>query len=406
MGKLNFGIVGLGSRGVLCFGEMLKKRDDVTIAALCDTNSHRLEIAAGQLAPEAACYTDIDAMFAGTQLDAVVITTPDYYHEECAVKAIRANVNVLIDKPLATTVKACRNIISEAEKAGKVLMIGFNLRHHSVLKKVKELIDKGDLGRVFLMENREFYNGGRTYMSRWNRFYDQCGGLWIHKGSHDFDVFQWLMGFPKPVKVSAFADISVLNENNLPFEVIGGIEPGPCCHKCHYKEQCPDVYLDVIKDDENGPWSDKAAELDGYVKDTCMYLSEKDNHDNGIAIVEYDNGARASHMECFINPASANDRRFTVVGTKAHLTASLSDRKVVVRPRFGNEVITYDIPEASGGHGGADPMLLASFIDTVTGKKPNASTFEQGMWSTAVGQAAEIARREGRVVNVAELFED
>lgn len=405
MEKLKFGIAGLGARGVWCFGNLLKKREDVTIAALCDTNAHRLELAAEELAPEAARYTDIDAMFAGTALDAVIITTPDYYHEECAVKAINANINVLIDKPLATTVKGCQNIIKAAEKAGKVLMIGFNLRHHQVLKKVKELIDKGELGRIFLLENREFYSGGRTYMARWNRFYDQCGGLWIHKGSHDFDVFQWLMDFPKPVKVSAFADISVLNENNLPFEVQDGIAPGPCCHKCHYKEQCPDVFVDGIGDTENGPWGEKAAALDGYVKDTCMYLSEKDNHDNGIAIVEYDNGAKASHMECFINSSTVDDRRFTVVGTKAHLTASLHDRKVVLRPRHSKEIITYDIPEASGGHGGADPTLLADFIATITGKKPNSSTFEQGMWSTAVGQAAEISRRESRMVNVAELFE-
>jgi predicted dehydrogenase len=296
------------------------------------------------------------------------------------VAVLKKGMNVLIDKPLATTVKGCKEIIKAAEDSGKTVMIGFNLRHDPTLKRLKKLIDDGVLGKVFLVENREFYDGGKTYMSRWNRKYELSGGLWVHKGSHDFDVCQWLLGFPTPVKVSACAGVNILNEENLPFETEEGKPAGPTCSACAYKDICPDYHYRETGLPEE--WGEEATKVDNYHKDLCMYLSDKNTHDNGFSIVEYDNGSRASHMECFITPFS--DRMYTVVGDK--------------------EIDTYKIPEISGGHGGADPGLVSSFIDIIKGSSSNTSTAEHGMMSTAVGQAAEISCRENRTVFIEELM--
>ena len=400
--KLKFGIIGSGSRGIMAFGKSIHGRKDSELVALCDPNQVRMEKSAEILGFKPNFYHSVTEMIKSEQLDAVVITSPDFYHEENAVEALNAGVNVLIDKPLATTIKGCKNIIAAAKKSGKVIMIGFNLRHHAVLKRLKQIISDGTIGRVFLIENREFYDGGRTYMSRWNRLYEQCGGLWIHKGSHDFDVFQWLLDFPKPLKVSSFAGVSVLNPNNIPFEVKPGTEVGPTCHTCIYGDICPDKY--DIPDIQNSPWSDEAVAIDGYSKDLCIYTSDKTTHDNGIAIVEYENGVRASHLECFVTPI--NDRRYTINGTLGQIEASLTDRRITVFPRWSKETVTYEIPEEEGGHGGADPKLLGSFINVINGESQNQSTTEHGMLSTAVGQAAELARRENRVVMIEELFKD
>ena len=399
--KIKVGIIGAGSRGILAFGKTIATRNDAQVVALCDPNHVRMEFAARELGFKTDFFTSVEAMLAAKTLDAVVITSPDFCHESNAVAALNRGVNVLIDKPLATTVKGCQNIINAAEKADKCIMMGFNLRHHAVLKKLKKLIAEGILGRVFLIENREFYDGGRTYMSRWNRLYAKSGGLWIHKGSHDFDIFNWLLDFPKPVKVSAFAGIDVLNPQHIPFPVKPDMPVGPTCHQCQYKEICPDIY-NKNDDMQDGPWCDRAVEADGYSKDLCMYTSDKDTHDNGIAIVEYENGAKASHLECFITPMS--DRLYTVVGDRGQAEVSLAKRTITIRPRWSQEVITHHIPEAEGGHGGADPMLIDAFFSVLQGEEKNSSTIEQGMWSTAIGQAAEISRREERTVRVAELF--
>ena len=399
--KFKVGIIGAGSRGIMSFGKTIATRKDAQVVALCDPNQVRMEFAAKDLGFTPNFYNSVETMIAAEKLDAVVITSPDFCHEANAVAALNNGVNVLIDKPLAITVKGCQNIIRAAEKAGKNIMMGFNLRHHAVLKKLKKIISEGTLGRVFLIENREFYDGGRTYMSRWNRLYAKSGGLWIHKGSHDFDIFNWLLDFPKPVKVSAFAGVDVLNPQHIPFAVKPGVPVGPTCHQCPYREICPDVYK--IDDIQNTPWGDRAVDSDGYSKDLCMYTSDKDTHDNGIAIVEYENGAKASHLECFITPMS--DRLYTVVGDRGQAEVSLHNRTIIIRPRWSQEVITHHIPESEGGHGGADPMLIESFFKVLKGEEQNCSTTAHGMWSTAIGQAAEISRREERTVRVAELFQ-
>ena len=397
--KLNFAIIGAGSRGICSFGANLVKRDDVEIVALCDPNRVRMEAAAKSIDISPNMYETVEDLLKNEELDACVITSPDCYHEANAVAVLNKGVSALIDKPLATTAAGCNNIIEAAGKSDSVVMIGFNLRHGAVLRRLKQIVEDGILGRIFMIENREFYDGGRTYMSRWNRTYAISGGLWIHKGSHDFDVFNWLLDFPKPKMVSAFAGIDVLNPDNLPFEVKEGIEPGPTCTECPYKKICPDVSEAAVTTDG---WNDEAAEIDNYKKDVCMYLSEKDTHDNGFAIVEYENGVKAMHMECFVTPVS--DRRYTVIGTKGQAEVSLTDRTILIRPRWSKETIAYDIPEETGGHDGADPHLVDSFINAVNGTEANTSTTEHGLLSTAIGQAAEISRREGRTVFMKELL--
>ena len=396
--KLNIAIVGIGNRGKNCFAGLLKERTDCCISALCDVNRRRAELTAKML-DNPAIYTDFEEMLKSEQLDGVVITTPDEFHEKCAVQALQHQVNVLIDKPLATTVAGCKNIVAEVEKSGKIAMIGFNMRHNPILLKLKELIDNGTLGRVIMIENSEYYNGGRTYMARWNGKKSSSGGLWIHKGCHDFDVFNWLLGFPKPRKVTAFSGMSVFNPDNYPFEIENGIQPGPSCRECHYYKngKCRDAA--VYDEDE---WGKEAQACDGYVKDSCMYQSDMSVHDNGIAIVEYENGIRASHSECFVT--SKSFRSYTVVGTKGIASTRTDGRTITVDLRFSGDKITYEIKPVEGGHNGADPGLVDSFIRAIKGEKVQTATFEEGMLSTAIGQAAELSKEEDRVVFIDELL--
>lgn len=398
--KIRLAIIGTGMRGTWAFGDILKQRDDVEIAALCDTNHVRLKAAADFLGINPKLYTSFDEMAANDNFDGVIITTPDYTHYEISMKALNNNWNVLVDKPLATNVAHCKELIRTAEEKKLTLMIGFNLRHHATLKRLKEIIDAGTLGKVFLAENREFYDGGRTYMSRWNRLFANTGGLWIHKGSHDFDVFNWLLDFPKIKRVCSFAAVNVLTPEGLPFEKENGIVPGPTCNECHYREKCADKF--ILGKKELPFWGKEAAEVDGYYRNRCMYLSDKDIHDNGIAMVEYENGIKVSHLECFIG--SKNDRVYTIAGDKATAEVSLSERTIKITSRWTGEAVTYFIPEVPGGHGGADPALVEKFCSVIRGNDEPNSTALHGLWASAIGQAAEISRREHRMVEMSELL--
>ncbi|MEO6907485.1 MAG: Gfo/Idh/MocA family oxidoreductase, partial [Abditibacteriaceae bacterium] len=190
--NVRVGIIGTGGRGIGCFGKLLKEHDGVHLAALADPNMQRLEGAQQTLESDAALYTDVEAMLRESKLDGVVVTTPDFTHADTVIAALYAGVkHILVDKPLATTTDGCVKVVKAMEETGGKVAIGFNLRHAPLLARIKEIIANGEIGELMLAENREFYDLGRTYMARWNRKYAWSGGLWIHKGSHDFDIFNW-----------------------------------------------------------------------------------------------------------------------------------------------------------------------------------------------------------------------
>jgi len=251
-----------------------------------------------------------------------------------------------------------------------------------------------------MIENREFYDGGKTYLARWNGKKKYSGGLWVHKGTHDFDVFNWLNQNGKPVRVSAFAERSALKKEEIPFKVEQNKPVGPTCAECNYKDICPDCTLHDVD-----LWGKEVQKVDRYAKDLCIYTSEADVYDNGIAIVEYDNGLRASHLECFVT--SFTDRLYTVVGTKGQLSASLYERKIEIRPRWTKDVsaTTIEIPKVIGGHGGADTGIFGQFVKVVKGEEKPSSSLVDGTFSVAIGEACEHSWREHRMVEISELLD-
>lgn len=395
------GIMGAGNRGVRCFGDLINRRGDARIVALADTNPVRAAAAAELLGSEPALYNSFAEMLANAGLDGVVITTPDYLHAPHVLEALESGVrHVLVDKPLATTVEGCRQVREAARQSDSSLSMGFNLRHVPVIERIKQIIDNGEIGDIMLIENREFYDGGRTYFGRWNGRREFSGGLWIHKGSHDFDVYNWWNSKGTPVRVMASAGVNALREDKVPFDLQPGKTFGPDCPSCAYNEICPDVNIPA---GGNKLFNSDTAASDGYRADKCIFLADTDVHDNGIALVEYSNNVRASHLECFV--CGFDDRMYTVVGDRGTVSASLANpTQIELRPRWGSSrIIDVPEPDDAGFHGGADPLLVENFIQGIHGKGHPSSSVRDGLRAVAIGEAAEIAWRERRSVEIGEL---
>ena len=407
MAKLRIGIIGAGSRGIQSFGFRFANVLDTTeVVALADPNMERAEAGRRYLDIKADLHEDPRDLASRTDLDAVVVTSRDALHEEHALMAFKHGKHVLVDKPLATTAEGCLNVIEAAREAGKLLYMGFNLRQDVVIRKLKGIIEAGTLGDIFSIHANEHYRGGRTYFSRWNRLKEHSGGLFIHKGSHDFDVINWLMGEARPVRVSCFGNVFTFNDQHLPFDLRDGVAPGPTCSDCAYSDICPDLYALTHEDDDPNRqrmWGQESVRIDGYHKDLCMYLSDKDTHDQGIAIIEYDTGATAEHSEYFATPLS--NRTYMVEGTLGHADADKATNRIDITQRWSADRITYDVQRPTGGHGGADPVMCIEFVNCLTaGAQPSASGID-GAWSVAIGQAAEISRAEKRTVEIAEVLD-
>lgn len=414
MKKLRIGIVGAGARGIFNFGVLFTREYGARaeVVALADPNRVRAEAGREFLRIDADIDADPLSVLSRKDVDAVVITSPDYLHEEHCLAAFKRGKHVFVDKPLAVTGDGCLRVLAAARRAKGVLYMGFNLRHDVVVSRLKTMAAAGTFGDIISVQAVEHYDGGRTYMARWNRLKTYSGGLFIHKGTHDFDIVNWLMAPARPARVSCFASASVFRKDRLPFALRAGAKPGPTCTRCPYRETCPDRLspADQTRDwaapDRDAwmkMWTGAAAEADGYERDLCLYLSDKDAHDQGIAMIEYDTGATAQHSEYFAT--SLTNRRYMLEGTLGHADADLHGNTIECRPRWSGDVATHKLARPKGGHGGADTVMCAEFLDCVQkGRQPRA-TGADGAWSVAVGQAAELARAERRVVPIAEVLD-
>ena len=398
MDKIRFGIIGAGLRGILALGKTLLERPDCEILALADPNIERLKMAQGQLGGiPLRLHVDMRDLVAERDIDIVMVTSPDHLHGDHIVAALKAGKHVFADKPLAINTAQCKEIVRVSRETDRIVDMGFNLRYDAVCRKMKELVAGGAIGRLMLVENHDYYAGGRTYMCRWNRFYEKSGGLFCHKGSHDLDLINWLNPDGLPVTVSALAGVNVFTPDGLPFPLEPGEEAGPYCETCRVAYKCKDRHNNTVD-----MFHGKAPDCDGYHLDTCMYLSEKNTHDNGIAIVEYDNGMRASHSECFFTPL--NERRFSLVGDRGHLDANTSTNCITVYPRWTKDRTEYRLSRPEGGHGGADPTMIETLIRNFRTRTIPFATLRDGTLSVAVAEAAERSRREGRTVKIDELL--
>lgn len=407
MAKLRIGIIGAGGRGIRSFAAQFVEHypGRAQVMALADPNALRAKAGLEFLGIEADIHEDAQELVARKDIDAVVVTSPDYLHEEHALMVLRNKKHCFVDKPLATTVQGCVNVVEAAKEARRVLYMGFNLRHNIVVKNLREMARAGHFGDIFSVHAIEYYNGGRSYHCRWNRLKKFSGGLWVHKGSHDFDVINYIMGDVRPARVSCFANVFTFKPENLPFTKRKGVEPGPTCNACPYNRECPDAYM--IESDPahgaTGMFTEETAKVDGYYKNLCMYLSDKDTHDQGIAMIEYENGATACHAEYFATPFT--NRRYVIEGTLGHGEGDVHGNRVEILPRWTDDRVVHHLQRAGGGHGGTDPLMVAEFVECLQkGRRPTASGID-GAWSVAIGEACEIARAEARVVKISEVLD-
>ena len=109
MEKFGFGIIGTGIRGVENFAKgLLSRPKEAKLIGLCDSNNLRLQAASRILGGKFKLYNDYRELLNDKNIDVVIITTPDFTHEEIAVASFRKGKHVLCEKPLAIDVKGCK----------------------------------------------------------------------------------------------------------------------------------------------------------------------------------------------------------------------------------------------------------------------------------------------------------
>jgi predicted dehydrogenase len=298
-------------------------------------------------------------------------------HAEHAIAALNAGKHVFLEKPMAITIEDCDAILAAARRTGMKLYVGHNMRFFPVVRKMRELIEAGRIGRVEAIWCRHFISyGGDAYFKDWHSERRNITSLLLQKGAHDIDVIHYLAG-GYTRSVVGMGKLSVYNEVT--------------------DRRQPDEVSPVAFTRSNWPPSRQKG-LSPVI----------DVEDHNMILMQLDNGVQASYQQCHYTPDDI--RNYTVIGTEGRIenygdhssdewTATIhlwNSRRGYARE--GNEV--FEIPNIEGSHGGADPLLLEDFVNFLRGNSILGATPLDARAAVATGCLGAASLRDGSMPRI------
>lgn len=371
MSKTKFTVIGTGNRGLGCFAKGLlafetkgrpEFRDHADLVALVDANVTRAKACAKELkVPDLPVYADIAEAQKQTPADWCIVTTPDFTHQEIVCQALRSGLNVIVDKPLATSVLECDQIIERMNETGKEVVVGHNARYSHQLFVAKKAVAAGEIGEIVSVDAGEFLSlsHGGDYFHRWHSDFSKSAGLMTHKCCHQLDIICWIVD-DDPVEVAGFGDRRF-------YVPRPDLKHGERCMDCEIGKDCPH-YFEMDKWD--GVYRRiyfEAENDDGYIRDRCVYSDRHTINDYENLVIRFKGGAQANFT--LVAFAPREHAYFNFTGTRGRVEAGStsfdgSPYCRIVRPDGKVEELNVkrDDAEHEHGHGGADIALIADRI--------------------------------------------
>ncbi len=198
--SIKIGIVGAGAIGRV--HAKAAKAVGMEVAGIADVNIDSAKKLSNDLGG-IWCVQDPSQMLDKSDIDAVVIGVPNLYHKDLAISAMRAGKDVLLEKPMGMNAQECREINNAAAETGRIVQIGFVHRFSSVGKSAKQMIDAGELGKIYHVKAQLSRRRGIPGLGGW--FTTKAlsgGGPLIDVGVHVVDLAIYLLGGRRPVRVS------------------------------------------------------------------------------------------------------------------------------------------------------------------------------------------------------------
>lgn len=196
-------VVGAGSIGRRHISNL--KKLGLSKLAACDPHPERLEYVAKEFQVE--CFPTIEVGLDEFQADAVLVCSPPSCHVAQAMQALQAGAHVFIEKPLSDRMDGVEALQIEAVKHRAVVQVGYNLRFHPAIQKLKELVDARAVGKIlwahleagsYLPDWRPWQDYRKSYTAR-----RELGGGILLDGSHEIDYMTWLFGAPQELACMA-----------------------------------------------------------------------------------------------------------------------------------------------------------------------------------------------------------
>ena len=354
-------VIGVGNRA----GKYLScLPPDAVATHLVDPDPVRLSQAAKRFGvPQDACFTDAEAFFAERrEVDGVMIATPDRLHFSQAMSAIRNGYPVLLEKPAASSLEELDSLLEASDRSGVPVSVCLVMRYHPFLRRIKEIVDSGEIGRILSIEHTESIGPdrmGHTFVrGLWSRK-DLSGPIFLSKCSHDADFLLWLSG-GKALEVTSEGGLTKFRPDLAPRQA------AERCLDCAL--DCPYSAVSLYRDQHawvagfNVP---EGRTLDSVIEEElengrygrCVYHCDNDVNDRQDVRVLLDNGIR---IRMHLEGVSLDEGRRTVIqGTKGIIRAQGALLDINGRTEDFSSLVEQPL------HAGADRLLIEDFIDSL-----------------------------------------
>ncbi|AOX65845.1 oxidoreductase [Curtobacterium sp. BH-2-1-1] len=369
---LRVGIVGMGQRAAIArhVAEAAAAAPDLEarVVAVAEVTQQGRERARAEY-PDALVVEHHGGLVG--VVDAAIVTTPDWTHAAIAIDLLRAGIAVYLEKPMAITVEDADAVLDTAAETGTPLYVGHNFRHAAVVRLMREIVDRGEIGQVKAVWCRHFVgNGGDYYFKDWHADRTKVNSLLLQKASHDLDVIHALGG-GDTARVVGMGSLS--------------------------------VYGDVTdRRDRSGELMGDWFSLDNWPPLEQTGLNPVvDVEDVSMVMMTLDNGVQASYEQCHFTPDYW--RNYTVIGTEGRLENIGDTGGGVVKVwsrRRGWDVAgdrEYPIDGVAAGHADADLLTMTEFLRHVALGEPTTLAPIAARAAVAAGALATRSLRNGSV---------
>lgn len=218
MKEVRMGIVGIGNMGSTHLKNIFDGKVPKTkVTAACDINEERRKFVTENF-PDVEVFADAEEMYKSGLCDTIVIAVPHYAHPGLAISAFEHGLNVITEKPAGVYTGQVKEMNEAAEKSDKLFGIMYNQRTNPVYQKLREMVQRGDLGHIKRITwiitdwyRPQAYHDSSAWRSTWK---DEGGGTLINQNPHQLDLWQWMFGMPDRV----FAKVSFGKYYNIEVE--------------------------------------------------------------------------------------------------------------------------------------------------------------------------------------------
>lgn len=193
MSKVSFGLIGFGRIGKR-HAAIITNHPECELVAIVDKDPEVINDI--EYNSDVAFYPSLEKMYKEQMPDVLSVCSPNGLHLMHATAAIRNGSDVIIEKPMGLSYRACLDLITEANALNRKLFVVKQNRYSPPVKWIKDLVLNGDLGKIYLVQINCFWNRSDQYYedSSWKGKLKMDGGVLFTQFSHFIDIMYWIFG--------------------------------------------------------------------------------------------------------------------------------------------------------------------------------------------------------------------